>query len=143
MSRAHSYRHEFVRSFPERLQEGVLYVSVDFDSAAHRCFCGCGQEVYTRLSPRDWMMIYDGKSVSLDPSIGNWSFACRSHYWLDRGRVTWAAQWTRDQIERGRTLDRIRTARHYGGQLEAEPSIVQIQPARGLVTRFWEWLAGK
>ena len=143
MSRTHSYRHEFVRSFPDRIEEGVLYVSVEFGNTAHRCMCGCGQEVYARLSPRDWLMIYDGDTVSLDPSIGNWSFPCQSHYWLERGSVSWAAKWTHDQIERGRTLDRIWKARHYGEQPEAEPAIIQTQPARGLVTRFWEWLAGK
>ena len=90
MTRAMTYRHEFVDAFPERLDDGILYVSVEFGSAAHRCLCGCGSEVYTRLSPKDWLMIYDGETISLDPSIGNWSFPCQSHYWLERGRVSWA-----------------------------------------------------
>ena len=28
--------------------------------------------------------------TTLDPSIGNWSFACRSHYFMRKGRVVWA-----------------------------------------------------
>lgn len=113
MSRASTYQHEFVKSFPDKLQEGTLYVSVEFGTTAHRCFCGCGQEVYTRLSPRDWMMVYDGETVWLDPSVGNWSFPCQSHYWLTRGNISWAPQWSREQIEEGRSLDRLRRARYH------------------------------
>jgi uncharacterized protein DUF6527 len=138
--RAYEFRHEFVRSFPERLEEGVLYVSVEFDSTAHRCMCGCGQEVYAQLSPRDWSMIYDGETVSLDPSIGNWSFACRSHYWLDRGRVSWAAQWSKDQIERGRAFDRVRKAQHYGEQPEEG---TPARERRGVISRFFGWIIGR
>jgi hypothetical protein len=139
MSRIDSYQHEFVRSFPECLEEGVLYVSVEFGSAAHRCFCGCGQEVYTPLSPRDWMMIYDGEAVSLDPSIGNWSFRCQSHYWLERGRVTWARQWSVKQIERGRALDRIRKARHFG-EVKPDAQSAPTQADGNLLSRIWRAL---
>ena len=45
MSRA-AYSHRFVRAFPDQLENGILYVSVDFRTAAHLCFCGCGNEVY-------------------------------------------------------------------------------------------------
>lgn len=127
MSRASSYRHEFVRSFPEPLAEGVLYVSVEFGTAAHRCFCGCGQEVYTPLSPRDWMMIFDGDTVSLDPSVGNWSFRCQSHYWLERGRISWAQPWSVKQVERGRALDRVRKARHFDEQ--TPPPLPVLKPS--------------
>jgi Family of unknown function (DUF6527) len=143
MSRAHSYRHEFVRSFPDRIEEGVLYVSVEFGNTAHRCMCGCGQEVYARLSPRDWLMIYDGETVSLDPSIGNWSFPCQSHYWLERGSVSWAAQWSREQVERGRALDRIRKGRHYDDQSKGQTATLHRETTKGLVGRFFNWLSGR
>lgn len=29
-------------------------------------------------------------TVSLAPSIGNWSFACKSHYWITGNEVRWA-----------------------------------------------------
>ena len=143
MSRVMTYRHEFVRSFPEPLQEGVLYVSVEFGSTAHRCMCGCGQEVFARLSPRDWRIIYDGKAVSLDPSIGNWSFPCRSHYWLEGGRVSWAAQWSSEQIEQGRALDRARKARHYGEQPAQEPTAAGGRPSPGVLAKLFGWLVGR
>jgi hypothetical protein len=35
------------------------------------------------ISPADWQLAYDGDTVSLTPSIGNWGFPRRSHYWID------------------------------------------------------------
>src|SRR5712664_1055270 len=81
--------HNFVRSVPEALEQGVLYVSIEYATAIHRCCCGCGKEVVTPLSPRDWKLTFDGETVSLHPSIGNWSFPCRSHYWIKQDRVEW------------------------------------------------------
>ena len=103
MSRA-AYTHKFVKAFPDKLDEGTLYVSVEFGTAAHLCFCGCRSEVYTRFSPRDWSMRFNGETVSVSPSIGNWSFDCQSHYILDGGRVHWADKWSRERIELGRLL---------------------------------------
>ncbi|WP_353963011.1 DUF6527 family protein [Streptomyces sp. NBC_00365] len=36
--------------------------------------CGCGRKVVTPLAPQEWKLTLDGVSVSLHPSIGNWSF---------------------------------------------------------------------
>jgi hypothetical protein len=80
-------KHEFVEQIPERLNDGVLYVSMSFGTVVHKCACGCGSEVVTPLSPTDWKLTFDGESISLHPSIGNWSFACRSHYWITNGQV--------------------------------------------------------
>ena len=30
---------------------------------------------------------YDGETVSLSPSIGNFQFPCKSHYWIRENRV--------------------------------------------------------
>lgn len=135
MSRTEVYTHEFVRSFPDQLEEGVLYVSFEFGNTAHRCMCGCGQEVYAPLSPRDWTMIFDGDTVSLDPSIGNWSFPCSSHYWLDGGRVSWARQWSPAEIEHGRTLDRTRKSHHYGEGRSHTPDR-PLEITKGLIAKI-------
>ncbi|WP_342776660.1 hypothetical protein [Hankyongella ginsenosidimutans] len=37
--------HRFVEHIPERLEPGVLYVSMDYATSAHSCCCGCGEEV--------------------------------------------------------------------------------------------------
>lgn len=144
MSRA-VYTHKFVKAFPDTLEEGILYVSVEFGTAAHRCFCGCGCEVYTRFSPRDWSMRFNGEAVSISPSIGNWSFSCQSHYILEGGRVRWADKWSRERIELGRLVDRERKERHYKDEPAApKPTQPSEPPFRlGILARFIRWLIGK
>ena len=85
--------HVFVKSVPEQLEDGVIYVSIEYATAIHKCCCGCGNQVVTPLSPRDWKLTFDGETISLQPSIGNWNFKCRSHYWITRNRVEWCAEW--------------------------------------------------
>ncbi len=86
--------HEFVDYIPDAIKEGTVYVCVPFATVVHRCCCGCGNEVVTPLSPTDWKLIFDGQSISLDPSVGNWSFPCQSHYWIRRNKVVWARRWS-------------------------------------------------
>jgi hypothetical protein len=113
MTRVERFRHEFVDSFPSPLADGTLYVSIMFASAAHNCACGCGRQVITPLSPTDWRMTYDGESVSLDPSIGNWSFQCRSHYYITRDRVKWSGEFSPEQVALVRELDRRAKSSYY------------------------------
>ena len=89
MNRVSYLEHRFVQYVPEVLEEGVLYISVEYATASHRCFCGCGTEVSTPISPSGWTLSFDGETVSLSPSIGNWQLACQSHYWICRNRVSW------------------------------------------------------
>jgi len=116
MKRQTALTHEFVEYIPDQLKEGILYISIPFATVAHKCCCGCGQEVVTSLSPTDWMLIFDGQSISLDPSIGNWSFPCKSHYWIRGGKVRWAAMWSQDEIDAGRAADRMAKDKYYGGR---------------------------
>lgn len=105
--------HEFVDYIPDVLQEGTLYISIKFATALHKCCCGCGHEVVTPLSPRDWKLIFDGETVSLDPSIGNWSFPCQSHYWIRRNKVVWARRWSKREIDGDRAQERIEYDEHF------------------------------
>ncbi len=84
--------HKFVTTIPphDQLEDGVIYISMDFSTAIHKCACGCCNEVVTPFAPNGWKLIFDGKTVSLSPSIGNWSFPCQSHYWIRRNQVRWA-----------------------------------------------------
>lgn len=88
-----------VDHFPEMLEEGVLYISERFELAAHRCCCGCGEEVMTPLNPSRWRLIRNGSSVSLKPSIGNWKCACRSHYWIVNNSVVPSYGLADDEID--------------------------------------------
>ncbi|MGK2858153.1 MAG: DUF6527 family protein [Thermoanaerobaculia bacterium] len=105
-------RHAFVEFLPEELAEGTLYVSVEYATAAHKCCCGCGNDVITPLSPNDWKLTFDGRTVSLFPSIGNWSFPCKSHYWIKNNKTEWARRWSDEEIAEIRAGDRGRRERY-------------------------------
>jgi hypothetical protein len=99
-------RPEFTGTFPAALQVGVFYISIEFSTCAHLCACGCHQEVFTPLSAAQWAFTYNGKDVSLRPSVGNWALPCQSHYVLDRGHVHWTRQFSEAEIARNRSHDR-------------------------------------
>ena len=47
-----------------------------------------GQRV-TPLDPDEWQLSFDGETVSLYPSIGNYRFPCHSHYFITKNKVRW------------------------------------------------------
>ena len=100
-----SITHEFVEYLPAELADGVLYISITYRTAVHRCACGCGNKVVTPITPADWHLLYDGDTVSLTPSVGNWGFPCRSHYWIKSDQIRWSGAWTAEQIAAGRARD--------------------------------------
>ncbi len=105
--------HKFVKFIPECIEEGVIYISTTYATATHNCCCGCKNKVVTPLSPTDWKLTFNGKSISLDPSIGNWSFKCQSHYWIKNNKVEWSNKWTKDMIDACRSKDRIIKDKYY------------------------------
>jgi Family of unknown function (DUF6527) len=142
MMRTAFLRPKFVRAIPEKLDAGMLYVSIDFATVAHSCCCGCGREVVTPLTPTDWKITYDGVSISLFPSIGNWNFPCRSHYGIDGGRVVWADQWSDDMIVANRARDRFAKQNYYGGQHSVTAGRAAPPPGPALPSPgFWAWVA--
>ena len=113
MKREVTLKHEFVEYIPNDLKEGTIYVSISFATVVHKCCCGCGNEVVAPLSPTDWQLIFDGQSISLNPSIGNWNFPCQSHYWIKRNRIQWARRWSREEIRAGRAYDSLAKERYF------------------------------
>lgn len=87
MEKVRDFKLEFVHYMPKELNQGVLYVSMEYSLVMHLCACGCGEKVATPLSPEDWKLYYDGEAISLSPSIGNWDFSCMSHYWIRRNKT--------------------------------------------------------
>jgi Family of unknown function (DUF6527) len=108
-------KHQFVEYIPDRLQPGMIYVSIPYATVAHTCICGCGNDVITPITPTDWQLTFDGESVSLYPSIGNWSFQCKSHYWITRNQVKSARRWSQKEIEAGRAEDRAAKKTYFEG----------------------------
>ncbi len=85
-------RHKFVEFIPSEIEQDVLYISIEYDIAKHKCACGCGADIVTSLSPARWKLTYDGETVSLFPSIGNWNHPCKSHYFITNDKVIWAGR---------------------------------------------------
>lgn len=120
MSEKLTLEFKFVEFIPQKLNEGIVYISVEHATAVHNCVCGCGNAVVTPLSPVDWKLIYDGDSISLSPSIGNWSFPCESHYWIIHNKIRWARKWSSEEIQAGRDLDRISKNQYYSTRFAEE-----------------------
>lgn len=114
MGRKQFLVHEFVDYIPAEIKDGIVYISILYATAVHKCCCGCGNEVVTPLSPTDWQLSFDGQSVSLFPSIGNWSFDCKSHYWIIHNRVRWARRMTLEEIEARRVNDQLIKSEYFG-----------------------------
>ena len=142
-------RHVFVEFIPDELEQGIIYISIRFATASHLCCCGCGNKVVTPIRPTDWKLIFDGKTVSLDPSIGNWSFSCRSHYWIRNNRVQWAPKWSPEQIERGRLRDSyakndysaVANLMAHDAPKEEADKTARSSPRRGVWQAVKKWLS--
>ena len=131
-SKQSSIRPRFVEVIPDQLEEGVLYICERYGTAIHKCCCGCGEEVVTPLSPADWAVYRDGETITLSPSIGNWSFACRSHYLVINNQVVWAETLTPGQIEQVKARDRA----------DKEIYIAAINKRKSKESGIWSKLVG-
>lgn len=153
--RHHTLEHRFVRNVPRELEPGVLYISMEYATAVHSCCCGCGERVVTPFTPTDWHMTFNGESVSLHPSVGNWNQKCRSHYVIRQGRVLEAGPWSNAQVEAERRRDKKAKAAYYGGSGEMrstvqQPTILASEPevayqergsrSQSLWSRLKNWL---
>jgi hypothetical protein len=144
MTRVRDFAVEFVEFVPSELAQGVLYLSMQFATAVHACACGCGNKVVTPFTPTDWTMTFDGVSVSLHPSVGNWNFPCRSHYWIKRSRVRWASRWSEAEVRSGRTADGRAKREYFEGSTDRNDG---LDPGRdggaGSLLGLWSRLRRK
>lgn len=139
-------QHRFVRNAPRELEPGVLYISMEYATAVHSCCCGCGERVVTPLTPTDWALTFDGESVTLNPSVGNWNQDCRSHYVIKRNRVIEYGSWTDAQVDAERRRDKRAKRSHYTAASTPSPiDPTRNTPANGTArsrgpwSRFWGW----
>lgn len=148
MIRHKALDHRFVDSFPDPLAPGILYVSLEYGSAAHSCCCGCGEEVVTPLTPTDWHINYDGETITLHPSVGSWTLPCRSHYVIRRNKVIEAGPWSDADVAAERRRDRKAKARYFGqpapetGTTAVPERPIENRPQPSAARqRWWERLA--
>lgn len=140
-------QHRFVRNVPRELEPGVLYISMEYATAVHSCCCGCGERVVTPFTPTDWRMTFDGDSVSLDPSVGNWNQDCQSHYVIERNQVIAAGPWSRARVDAERRRDKRAKTAYFaasaGGRgAEGAPvsSSVHVAAKGRSLSSTWSWL---
>lgn len=129
MSKASSIRPEFIDRIPKILQDGVIYISEKYSTAAHNCCCGCGIKIVTPLKPGRWSLKVSGERVSIYPSIGNWSSACQSHYWIENNQINWARRYTQSEISANRTSDKLALEEAYAQRRMRE---------KGIWVRLWD-----
>ena len=140
MTRVSRLDPSFVEFIPDHLDSGVIYVSRRYSTAAHLCCCGCGLEVVTPLNPAKWRLTERDGAVSLHPSIGNWSFPCKSHYWVSANSVRWAGAMSPAAIARVQMRDRADAdilAKVQVGRLQA----IKIRILDGL-KKTRDWVSG-
>jgi Family of unknown function (DUF6527) len=137
VGRLAAIRPEFVEFVPKELEEGVLYISIAYGATVHKCACGCRSKVTLPLNPAKWRLMFDGETVSLWPSVGNWSYPCQSHYWIEQNSIEWASKWSAEKIEENRIRDRA--ARELYLKSRTEPVAARPSgdgPRRGLIDRI-------
>jgi hypothetical protein len=78
----------FVTYVPRDLEDGHLYISMEYATAVHLCACGCGAKTITPLSTDGWTLTFNG-TVTLRPSVGNGQAPCRSHYLVIDDKIHW------------------------------------------------------
>ncbi|MFA1624304.1 DUF6527 family protein [Rhizobium mongolense] len=95
------------------MDDGILYISEEFGTAAHNCCCGCGVKIVTPLKAGKWQMRNSNGLVTIHPSIGNWSSACQSHYIIAGNQIRWARGFSEAEIRSNRAHDkRVSAAAH-------------------------------
>lgn len=149
---------KFVEGIPEFLEEGVLYISIRFKTTSHLCACGCRERVVAKLSPEDWSLLYNGCDVSLRPSIGNWNFECRSHYFVRNNNIVWAGDMSEQKISTGRQANARRkkvafapdsivadikapTQTELDSNQETKKAITHNK--QNMIVRLWKLITGK
>lgn len=83
----------FVGFIPEELEQGFIYISFKYSTSSHLCACGCGERTVLPIGDPNkgvyWKYTEAFEKVSFDPSIGNYSFPCRSHYYIKENKIIW------------------------------------------------------
>lgn len=140
-------RPEYVKHVPEALSEGVLYISEEFETAGHLCCCGCGEEVFTPLNKAQWTLLRNRRTgtISLCPSVGNWKYACRSHYWITNNVVIDAGDMSQkaiDAVIKSDKRDRHALVKESNQETAQAAKAVNNKPVErpGIFARFLRWL---
>ena len=120
-----------VKFMPKELEEGVLYYSKEYNTAAHLCACGCRSKIRTPILETEWKISFGKDGPTLHPSIGNWQLPCRSHYVINNGKVIWAGDFTDEEVISGRKHEE---------QVREEYFERKYIKSEGALSKIWNWI---
>jgi hypothetical protein len=87
------YVYQLVDRVPDKLRDGVVYHTEEFELGGLLCACGCGHRVM--LLVPDSHQVWDQNGLAtVRPSIGVFDAACKSHYFITAGVVDWLPAFT-------------------------------------------------
>jgi hypothetical protein len=94
----------------------------------------------TPLNPAKWRVKERSGKISLAPLIGNWSFPCRSHYWINANRVQWASAMAPEIIQAVQARDR-RDAELYVPKPQGwiRRVVGQLAEVSSMLSKFTSW----
>lgn len=82
----------FTEIITGELEEGKIYISLEYEVAVHLCACGCKGKTVTPLEPGEWSLTTnENKEVTLRPSIGNFAgeYPYHAHYYITNNQIQW------------------------------------------------------
>jgi hypothetical protein len=88
----------FIDEIPDKLEEGVIYISEKYETAIHLCACGCGLKTVTPLGINGWTLnkingvtLIPSILITLRPSIGNFAGEeiYHAHYYITNNKIEW------------------------------------------------------
>jgi hypothetical protein len=114
--------------FPTELEQGIFYVSREYNTTAHLCASGCGFRVVLPLGKGGWT-IGDEQTLTVSPSVH--VPKCNSHYWIRNGGIQWARQLSADEIQKFGATDQL----EYNIELQKKSL---IDKAKALIQRLFK-----
>jgi len=84
---------------PERPGPFEFHYSKRFEMAALACACGCGHRVMLNLLDQHHLVVENGLPT-VTPSILVSDSSCLSHFFIKKGEVHWAQQWSKQTVDR-------------------------------------------
>jgi len=124
------YRIIESEKLPPQVGPFEFHYSRRFEMAALSCACGCGHRVMLNLLDQHHLVIEDGLP-SITPSILVSDAPCLSHFFIRRGRVAWAEQWSKKKVDH---VMQYQVSRH----VEQDRS---RRPKPSFLRRFTNWFA--
>jgi hypothetical protein len=86
-------------TLPPQVGPFEFHYSRRFEMAAAACACGCGHRVMLNLLDQHRLVI-EGGLPTVTPSILVSDAPCLSHFFIRKGQVQWAEQWSKTTVDR-------------------------------------------